>query len=240
MGKPPLSIGQIAPTPGLVQQFFNGSTGLGQEGEMDVRDAWNQGGDWQYVESPVITSQNGSESSDGLLAERNDPVDNEILRELFVEQLQDLHDAENQIVEALPQMIAKAETPSLKASLEIHLQETKEQVSRLSQIFEMLSVSPKYRTCKGMEGLLQEGQEVMQRSKDKESVARDLALITAAQKVEHYEISAYCSARTMAQQLGQPEIAQLLSKSLAEEENADSMLNTCARPLMSEAKLVEA
>jgi Mn-containing catalase len=240
MGKPPLSIGQIAPTPGLVQQFFNGSTGLGQEGEMDVRDAWNQGGDWQFVESPVITSQNGSESSDGLLAERNDPVDNEILRELFVEQLQDLHDAENQLIEALPQMISKAETPSLKASLEIHLQETKEQVSRISQIFEMLTVSPKTRTCKGMQGLLQEGQEVMERSRDKESLARDLALIAAAQKVEHYEIAAYCSARVMAQQLGQPEIAQLLSKSLAEEENADSMLSTCARPLMSEAKLVEA
>jgi len=238
MGKPPLSIGQIAPTPGLVQQYFNASTGLGQEGEMDVRDAWNQGGDWQFIESPVVAAQGTSEESEGLLGERTDPVDNEILRELFVEQLQDLYDAEKQIVQALPKMMSKAETPSLKAALEIHLQETNEQVSRLSDIFGMLTVKPVSRTCKGMEGLIAEGNEVIARSKDKESVARDLALITAAQKVEHYEISAYASARVMAQQLGQPEIAQLLSKSLAEEENADSVLNICARPLMSEAKLV--
>lgn len=93
--------------------------------------------------------------------------------------------------------------------------------------------------CKGLEGLLEEGEEMIRESKDKESVARDLALIAAAQKIEHYEISAYGTAREMAQQLGQPEVAQLLSRSLAEEENADSVLTTCARPLMFEAKLAE-
>jgi len=238
MGKPRFVIGHIAPTPGLVQQYFNDSTGQGQYGETDVRDAWNQGDDWQFVESPVIAAQNGSQPAEGLTGERTEAVDNEILRELFVEQLQDLYDAEKQLVEALPTMASAAGTPALRTSLEVHLNETKMQVSRLSDVFGMLSVTPASKSCKGMTGLIQEGNEIISQSSGKELMARDLALIAAAQKVEHYEIAAYSSARIMAQQLGLPEVAQLLSKSLAEEENADSMLNTCARPLMSEARLV--
>ena len=103
----------------------------------------------------------------------------------------------------------------------------------------MLGLPAKSKPCRGMTGLLEEGEEVIEESKDKEAVARDLALIAAAQKVEHYEIAGYGTARVMAQQLGQPDIAQLLSKSLAEEENADSMLTDCARPLITEAKLAE-
>jgi Mn-containing catalase len=237
MGKPRFVIGHIAPTPGLVKQYFNDSTGMGQYGETDVRDAWNQGDDWEFVESPVI-AQNGVQAGNGLTGERTEAVDNEILRELFVEQLQDLYDAEKQLVQALPTMIAAAETPALRTALEVHLNETRMQESRLSDVFKMLSVKPASRTCKGMAGLIEEGNELISRASDKELTARDLSLIAAAQKVEHYEIAAYSSARVMAQQLGLPDVSFLLSKSLAEEENADSVLNTCALPLMTEAKLV--
>jgi Mn-containing catalase len=237
MGKPRFVIGHIAPTPGLVQQYFNDSTGMGQYGETDVRDAWNQGDDWEFVESPVI-AQNGVQPGNGLTGERTEAVDNEILRELFVEQLQDLYDAEKQLVRALPTMVAAAETPALRTALEVHLNETRMQESRLADVFKMLSVTPASRTCKGMAGLIEEGNELISRASDKELTARDLSLIAAAQKVEHYEIAAYSSARVMAQQLGLPDVSFLLSKSLAEEENADSVLNTCALPLMTEAKLV--
>ncbi|MCU1325981.1 MAG: katN [Bryobacterales bacterium] len=237
MGKPRFVIGHIAPTAGLVQQYFNDSTGMGQYGETDVRDAWNQGDDWEFVESPVI-AQNGVQPGNGLTGERTEAVDNEILRELFVEQLQDLYDAEKQLVRALPTMVAAAETPALRTALEVHLNETRMQESRLADVFKMLSVTPASRTCKGMAGLIEEGNELISRASDKELTARDLSLIAAAQKVEHYEIAAYSSARVMAQQLGLPDVSFLLSKSLAEEENADSVLNTCALPLMTEAKLV--
>jgi Mn-containing catalase len=103
----------------------------------------------------------------------------------------------------------------------------------------MVGVKARNKVCRGMAGLIEEGQEMIQESKEKDSAARDLALIGAAQKVEHYEISAYCTARIMATQLGQPDVAMLLSKTLAEEENADCVLAECARPLMTEAKLAE-
>jgi Mn-containing catalase len=170
-------------------------------------------------------------------AERSEPGDSEVLRELFVQELQDMLHAEGQIINALPNMIKAAASPALQAALELHLEETKAQSSRLKEAFSILGLTATKKPCRGMAGILEEGEEVMEESKGKGSVARDLALIAAAQKVEHYEISAYSVARTMAQQLGQPEIARLLSKSLAEEENADSVLASCAKPLIAEAKL---
>jgi len=242
MGKNPFTVGLIAPTPGLVDQYFNDSTGIGENGEIDARGPWNQGGSWQFTQSPILTSNQQPTESDvssGIIEEHSDPGDSEVLRELLVEQLQDLADAEQQILNALPTMIESAETPALRAALQIHMEETQNQVGRLNEAFDTLGVTAKSRTCKGMAGLIEEGQELISKSGDKESVARDLALIAAAQKVEHYEISAYGTARFMAQQLGQPDIAMLLSRSLAEEENADSVLTDCAKPLVSEAKLVE-
>jgi Mn-containing catalase len=118
-------------------------------------------------------------------------------------------------------------------AFETHLEETKRQVERLKKSFSLLGVPAKPKPCKGMAGLLEEGQEVMEEGERKDDVAADLALIAAAQKVEHYEISGYGTARTMAAQIGRPEVAQLLSKSLAEEEIADSLLTQVARELMS-------
>jgi Mn-containing catalase len=240
IGKPRFSIGQIPPTQGLVNQYFNDSTGQGEDGETDMRGPWNEGSEWEFVNSPVLGKNGFTEDGAALRTEHTQPGDSEMLRELLVEELQDMLSAEGQIVKALPKLIDAADSPALKAAFQIHLQETNTQIERLKEAFRILGVSPRAKICKGMAGLLEEGEEMIEESKEKESAAKDLALIGAAQKVEHYEISAYCTARMMAQQLGQPEVAQLLSKTLAEEENADSVLADCSRPLISEAKLVEA
>jgi Mn-containing catalase len=241
LGKDRFSIGQIPPTAGLVNQYFNDSTGQGDEGEIDARGPWNEGGDWEFVASPVVSGNGASsKSKPGVRAEHTLPGESEVLRELLVEEMQDLLSAEGQIVKALPKMIKAAESPALKAALQVHLEETQTHVQRLKEAFGILGVAARAKECKGMAGLLEEGAEMIREGKEKESAAKDLALIGAAQKVEHYEISAYNTARVMAQQLGQADIALLLGKTLAEEENANSVLADCARPLMTEAKLVEA
>lgn len=237
IGKPRFSIGQIAPTPQLVNQYFNDSTGQGDNGEIDARGPWNQGDEWEYVESPVMTGDgNAARATRTALTEPREP---EVLRELLIEELQDMLNAEGQIVKALPTMIENAQFPTLKAAFETHLEETKKQVERLHEAFRILRVTAKGKVCRGMAGIIEEGEAMIQESKGKESAGRDLALIAAAQKMEHYEIAAYGTARTMAQQLGHPDIAHLMSKSLAEEENADSVLTDCARPLLSKARFAE-
>lgn len=235
LGKPRFSIGQIPPTPGIVNQYFNDSTGDGDHGEIDARGPWNEGNDWEFVQSPVVSRV----SADGHEARKPQPErgDSGVLRELLTEELQDLVNAENQIVKALPKMIDSAASQSLKTALETHLAQTRTHVERLHEAFRTLGISAKDRPCRGMTGIIEEGEEMIAQSRKKEPAQRDLTLIAAAQKVEHYEISAYGTARTMAEQLGQPAIAKLLSMTLAEEENADSILTDCARPLMSEARV---
>jgi Mn-containing catalase len=159
-----------------------------------------------------------------------------MVQELLVEQLQDLLHAEGQLLKALPKMIAGANAPVLTLAFEKHLSETEDQVERLKEAFSLLSVEAKPKPCKGMAGLLAEGDEVMEDGTEKDDMAADLALIAAAQKVEHYEISAYGTARHMAGQIGEPEIAELLSKTLAEEEVADSLLTQIARELMGASR----
>ncbi|HLG99756.1 MAG TPA: DUF892 family protein [Bryobacteraceae bacterium] len=237
LGKSRFSIGQIPPTPGLVDEYFNDSTGQGEHGEIDARGPWNQGGDWKYKESPVLHGDGHSRRINR--TEQTAPAESGVLRQLLIQQLQDMLDAERQIVKALPKLIKAADSPKLKSTLEKHLEETKEQEERLKTAFAKLDAAAKSSSCKGMSALLDEGEAMIGRAGSKDPVGRDLALITAAQKVEHYEISAYGTARTMAQQIGQSDVAQLLSKSLAEEENADSLLTECARPLITEARLVE-
>jgi ferritin-like metal-binding protein YciE len=116
-------------------------------------------------------------------------------------------------------------------------EETEAQVERLNECFDFLGTPARAKPCKGMMGLVEEGEEVMAESKKKDDAAADLALIAAAQRVEHYEMSGYTTARNLAQQLHHSAIVQHLSKSLAEEENADQLLNQVARPLMSVAKM---
>ena len=238
LGKSPFSIGRIPPTPGLVDEYFNDSTGQGEDGEMDARGPWNEGTEWKYVQSSVgETSTNGRDGS-GIREEHSRVAESEVLQELLVEQLRDLQSAEEQILQALPEMIQNAHAAPLKRALETHREETKQQAERLKRAFGILGIQAKSRTCRGMAGLLEEGQTVMSELKSKDPVEADLGLIAAAQKVEHYEISAYGTARAMASQIGQSEVARLLSKTLAEEENADSVLTDCARPLVTEAKVV--
>jgi Mn-containing catalase len=241
MNKPRFMIGRIPPTPGLVDQFFNTSTGHGEDGEVDARGPWNEGEGLERVEAPAFQAM--SQSVDAAAAERavddrttSSAGDTEMIEELLVEQLRDLLHAEGQLVKALPKMVKAARAESLKFALQHHLEETKDQVERLKEAFSLMGVPAKSKPCKGMAGLIEEGQEAMEEGQELEDAAADLALIAAAQKVEHYEISAYGTARTMAGQIGLPAVADLLCKSLAEEEVSDNLMTQIARELMSESR----
>lgn len=159
------------------------------------------------------------------------------LKELLVEELQDLLHAEGQLVAALPKMAAAAHNPKLKETFEKHLVHTQIQVERLKRAFELLGEKAQPKPCKAMKGLVEEGEETIQEGKDKQPLAADLALITAAQKVEHYEISGYGTARSLARQIGERDVATLLSHTLGEEESADYLLTEVAKPLIQQATL---
>ena len=239
--KPPFMIGRIPPTPHLVDQFFNTSTGQGEDGEIDARGPWNEGTDFEFVEAPAFQelSQAG-ESAAGVTGvdgrTTSSAADPEMLEVLLVDQLRDLLSAEGQLVKALPNMIKAARSESLTFAFENHLEETKEQVERLKEVFTLIGEPAKAKPCKGMEGLIEEGDEVMEATGGQNDAAADLALIAAAQKLEHYEISAYGTARTLAGQIGLPAIATLLNRSLAEEEIADNLMTQIARELMSQSR----
>jgi Mn-containing catalase len=223
-----------------VDQFFNDSTGVGEDGEIDARGPWNQGEDWQFVDAPAF-QELGSPDNGGADSRVDDrttstATEPELIEELLVAELRDLLSAEGQLVKALPKLTQAATAARLKAAFENHLEETKEQVERLKECFTLLGAQPKAKLCKGMAGLLEEGTEVIEEGNEKDSVAADMALIASAQKVEHYEISAYGTARAMAGQIGLPAVGALLSKSLAEEEIADNLLTQVARELMSESR----
>jgi Mn-containing catalase len=241
MNKPRFMIGKIPPTPGLVDQFFNTSTGQGDDGELDARGPWNEGEDLQLVEAPAFQAPALAQEPIGAQPEVDDRTtssagDPDMIEQLLIEQLRDLLNAEGQLVKALPKMAKAARAESLKFALEQHLEETKEQVERLKEVFGLIGTPAKGKLCKGMEGLVAEGQEVIEEGQELDDAPADLALIAAAQKVEHYEISAYGTARTMAGQAGLPAVAELLNKSLAEEEIADNLMTQIARELMSESR----
>src|ERR1700730_17388511 len=134
------------------------------------------------------------------------------LKELCVDKLKDLYNADNQLVKALPKMAKAASSEELRQGFEEHLEQTKEHVQRLEKIFTALDESPKGKKCVGMEGLIQEGSEVME--EDFEDAVLDAALIGAAQRVEHYEIAAYGTVCALAKILGEPEHASLLGETL--------------------------
>jgi ferritin-like metal-binding protein YciE len=156
-------------------------------------------------------------------------MDQEMLQECLVDQLRDIYDAEKQLVKALPKMAKACDSEELAEAITEHLKETEGQVARLEQVFQALGVPAKSKPCKGMKGLVEEGSEHLEG--DEAGVARDLAIIAAAQRVEHYEISAYGTARTMAEQLGNTEAAQLLEETEEEEFAADSKLSEIAMEL---------
>jgi len=150
----------------------------------------------------------------------------ETLQELYLEQLQDVYDAEKQLIKALPKMAKTATHDELKAAFEQHLEQTQEQVSRLEQIFEELGEKPKSKKCKAMQGLLEEGKEMME--EDASEDVMDAGLICAAQKVEHYEIATYGCLRTYAEMLGFDDQADLLQETLDEEKDTDENLTELA------------
>lgn len=149
------------------------------------------------------------------------------LEDLFVVELKDLFDAENQLTRALPKMAKAATTPELKAAFQEHLEVTKQQVQRLTQVFEEIGQPAKGKRCEAMKGLITEGQELM--DEDMEPEILDAGLIGAAQKVEHYEMAGYGTVRAMAEILGHTEAARLLDETLKEEGEADKKLTMIAK-----------
>lgn len=150
----------------------------------------------------------------------------ETLRDLLIEELSDIYDAENQIIEALPKMKKAAKSDQLKQSFQQHLDVTREQVSRLEEVFEALEQKPKRKTCKAMKGLIKEGEDMIEEDADRD--VKDAGLIASAQRVEHYEIAAYGTAMAYAKQLGMDNVIKLLSRTLEEEKQTDVKLSQLA------------
>jgi ferritin-like metal-binding protein YciE len=155
------------------------------------------------------------------------------VEQLFVEELKDLLSAENQITKTLPKLVAAASSAELKSAFEHHLKETEGQIERLEKAFRILGKSPKSKTCEGMKGILTEGAEMLHETTAGD--IRDVALISAAQRVEHYEMAAYGTVRTYAEGLDQPEIVQLLNETLEQEKAADKKLTEIAGRVNSRA-----
>lgn len=155
------------------------------------------------------------------------------LEDFLIEELKDLYSAEKQIIKALPKMVKASSSQELKDAFENHLRETENQVQRLEQISKNFGKALTGKKCKAMEGLLEEGKEIMEQ--DAAPAVRDAALIAAAQKVEHYEIASYGCARTYARLLDQSEAEELLQETLDEEANADKLLTEIAENLNVEA-----
>jgi ferritin-like metal-binding protein YciE len=148
------------------------------------------------------------------------------LEDLFVDVLKDLYDAEHQVMKALPKMMEEAKSKELKQGFKDHLEMTKKQIDRIEQIFKEMNLPLKGKHCAGMAGLIKEGDEVIKEPMD--PAVKDAALIAAAQKVEHYEISGYGTARTFAQALGHQNFARLLDTSANEEGQTDKHLTMLA------------
>ena len=148
------------------------------------------------------------------------------LEKLFMDELADIYNAEHQITKALPKMAKAAQSEELRSAFEEHLEQTKEQIQRLDEVFKSLGETPKKKTCKGMKGLIEEGTEMAEEFKDE--AALDAALIASAQKVEHYEIASYGCLCTWAKELGHEEALDLLKENFNEEKETDEKLTDLA------------
>lgn len=160
------------------------------------------------------------------------------LRDVLEEQVEDLYSAEQQLVKALPKMAAAVHTDELRSAIEEHLQETRGHVTRLEEVLGQLGISNSSEHCRGMEGLIAEGNETAAMSGD--PLAKDAALIAGAQRIEHYEIAGYGTARTLADELGLDEARDLLDQTLDEESNADKLLTKIATGGMFRAGINQA
>jgi Mn-containing catalase len=159
------------------------------------------------------------------------------LKELLVEELQDLLHAEGQLLGALPKMAEAAHDAKLKEAFEKHLLQTEGHIARLEKAFDLLGKKAEPKPCKAMMGLIAEGKETIEEGAEKEPLIADLALIGSAQRVEHYEIAGYGNVRALARLLGEIEVAQLLTHTLGEEEAADHLLTVISAPVLQQAVL---
>jgi ferritin-like metal-binding protein YciE len=159
------------------------------------------------------------------------------LQKLYVDELRDLYNAENQLLKALPKMTKAASSGELKNAFEKHLEQTERHVERLEEIFRGLGQNPKGKTCHGMKGLVEEGSEILKEEGD--ASVLDAGIIVAAQKVEHYEIAGYGSVRTFAELLGQNKAAELLQTTLDEESEANELFNGLAESIVNPEALME-
>ena len=155
------------------------------------------------------------------------------LKDVFIEELRDLYSAENQLVKALPKMAKATKTPALKSLFTAHLEETRGQVERLKQAFQIIGKKPTGQHCNGMEGVIKEGKEAIE--SDEEGPTKDVELIGAGLRVEHYEIAGYTAAIAIGKALGEKEIVALLTETLKEEQNAGKNLLTEAKPALKGA-----
>jgi len=159
------------------------------------------------------------------------------LKTLYIDELRDLYNAENQLLKALPKMAKGASSGDLKDAFEKHLEQTKSHVERLEEVFQDIGETPKGKTCKAMKGLIEEGSEILK--EDGEESVIDAGIIVAAQKVEHYEIASYGSVRTFAQLLGKDRSAELLQTTLDEESETNETLNQLAEEIVNPEALME-
>jgi len=164
-------------------------------------------------------------SGSNMNQDQNENMDND-LHELFLEECADIYNAEQQLIKALPKMAKAAESDELRRGFEEHLEQTREHASRLEQLVEQLGESLQRKTCQAMKGLIEEGEEIMKEQKG--TSALDAALISAAQKVEHYEIASYGTLVTWAEQMGHDEAVELLRETLQEEKSTDEKLTQVA------------
>jgi ferritin-like metal-binding protein YciE len=148
------------------------------------------------------------------------------LEDLMVEELKDLYSAERQITQALPKMVEEAQSSELRQALETHLEQTREQVRRLEDVFDTLDVTDREKHCKGMEAIIHEGEEMIKEASN--SGVKDATLIAAAQHVEHYEMAGYGTVISYAHQLDQHDVAEQLQTTLREEKEADLLLSKLA------------
>lgn len=157
----------------------------------------------------------------------------ESLEDLFLDELKDLYSAEKQITKALPKMVRASSNPDLAEAFQSHLEETRGHVERLEEIFDMLGKKGTGKTCEGMKGLLEEGSEMI--SEVKKGSVRDAGLISAAQRVEHYEMAGYGTVHALAELLGKREMVKLLAQTLSEEKAADEKLTEISTAVNEEA-----
>jgi ferritin-like metal-binding protein YciE len=160
-------------------------------------------------------------------------ADKKTVKELLIDEIKDLYSAEKQLTKAIPKMAKGSNDPALKEAFTSHLQETQMQVERLEQVAGLLDTKPTGKKCVGMQGIVEEGSEVL--AEDGDETVLDLDIIGAGSRVEHYEMAGYLTAISLAERMGQTEVANLLEESLAEEQGAEKKLRAIASGLMKNA-----